>query len=95
MGSCMADSIDYTPFVGDGRQKIAPGLEIPGCENSHISRAQARLIVGQLVNAGRTNHSGAGSTLWVAIEWCQHHKQPYQLKAYPGYGYEVKLLPPL
>lgn len=37
-----------------------------------------------------TNHSARGDTLFIIIKRLEEAKIPYQLTAYPGYGYEIK-----
>lgn len=88
----MADDIDYRPFDGDGRLKIEPKFTLPATLPMTLSKSRCRMTIRNLVESGVTNHSGQGGTLWVVLAWCQFHEKPYELTAYPGKAYMVKLI---
>lgn len=85
--------IDFRPFDGDGRTKCVPSSGVlPGTKPIELTRAQARMLIIDLLRDGYTHHSGAGGTLWVLLTWCQRHKQGYNLNATPGFGYRLQLV---
>jgi hypothetical protein len=86
----------YVPFEGDGRKRIScQSIHLQHMFPSPISYSQARMLIDRFLQRGESNHSALGETLWVLIEWCQYHKEPYTLTAYPGFGYQIKRAKPL
>lgn len=84
-------SIDYRPFDGDGRHKRTPMLLLPNTQPMAVTNAQARRMIDVIVSYGTPTHSGAASTLWVVLLWCQLHRVQYRLRAAPGEAYVVEI----
>lgn len=63
---------------------------------SQVRSRTLKLLFQKLINSGWSSyHSGIGETLRLEIERLEEAGIPYQLTAYPGYGYTVKRIPPL
>ncbi len=90
--------MNYTPFEGDGRRMVRatvlPMADLPGTQPIPVTRARARQMIFDFIETGRSDHSGAGSTLWVMLTWLQTHKIPYQLNAVPGKWYGITKVDP-
>jgi hypothetical protein len=67
-------------FEGDGRKMVEPREDwsFPGNPIA-VRRSVAKALGRHFEEAGYSNHSDAGNTLWVVIAYCQ----------YKGHGVEV------
>lgn len=74
----------YRPFVapdpeerltaslaGDGRRLVRASRQHEYGNPIPLKRATARAVVAHFQECGHSNHSAAGGTLWVLIEWCE------------------------
>lgn len=58
-------------WKGDGRGNCCPPVGAIGREPTTVRLSTARNIANEFILSGYSTHSGAGSTLWVVIDWCR------------------------
>ena len=78
------------PFDEDGRHLMVMPFQFPGTKQIAVRVATARMTVKRFLEQGTSRHSGAGSTLWVLIYYCQTNNIPYKLTAVPQKGYCIE-----
>lgn len=73
--------IDFEPFDGDGRRKVYPPAVRPiqAGKPTAVTNGTARNLISMFQEQKESNHSGAMTTLWVLIAWCQHQKKPFEV----------------
>jgi len=77
-------------FDGDGRLMMEPTIEFPGCRSIRVRTSVANRMVDSFRESGWSNHSTAGSTLWVILRFCREAEIPFTLTVVPKRGYNVK-----
>lgn len=76
-------------FVGDGREKIEPSFNLPGCKAIAVTRAQARQAIARFERIGHSTHSAQAGMVWVLIEWCHLNNIQYTIVGVPNAGYYI------
>lgn len=81
-------------FQGDGRQLMHPTkVDVyPGTKPMTVSLSQANRIVEAFVGCGHSNHTSAGSTLWVIRRYSREAQLPITMRVIPGAGFNVALI---
>ena len=72
--------------------KKAPTFKLPGTQPTPMRAADAKRAIRSFLWAGRSEHSAQGATLWVLIEFLTAHGALYELKVWPGTGFELHRL---
>lgn len=57
---------------------------------NYASIRMKKIIIEAFERTGNSNHSGAGHTLGIVLQYCEENKIPYRLTAYPGMGYVIE-----
>jgi hypothetical protein len=80
---------------GDGRIMLEamPKHVRPDTQPLRIRRGTARMIINWFERNGFSSHSAMGGTLWLIIEYCEHHKIPYMVTGSREMGYYVERMP--
>lgn len=76
-------------FGGDGRRLAHPPAGAIGARPIPVRKGTARTLAKSFYENGYSNHSPAGSTVWVILKYCEHYRIPYTLEFYPKLGYRV------
>lgn len=95
--SFKGDDAFWGPFGADGRKRAVPPLKY-GANALTVHKSAARAtILRFLCRKFTSQHSAAGQTTWIIIEWCQHHgisvkvTPQYIGNALAGYTLEAEL----
>jgi hypothetical protein len=87
---------NFAPFDGDGRRKVQATAVYakyrPKVTSLSMTRGMARMLIEQFMEAGYSNHSAAGATLWVIETWCYTHNVEIRIIKHPFGGYQVRQL---
>lgn len=70
-------------------------LYVKSDAHPRIKTSTAKRLWGAFLRGEESAHSGAAVTLPYLIMRAEHERIPYQLRAYPSIGYNLKRLPSL
>ena len=71
-------------WQGDKRKFVCPPEGAPGANPAPVRLSSALKIAEALKEDGHTTHSGQGSMLWVAFDWCMANNKAFDIEATYG-----------
>lgn len=57
------------------------------------ARRLQKVVERLMTDTGGLGRSASGMTLAMAVAWCERHRKPYVIHAFPDEGYYLELKP--
>lgn len=85
------DPLNFAPFDGDGRKKVAPSemwKEMrPNASAVAMTRGMARMTIEKFHESGFMKFEHGGGALWVIETWCYRHDVEIKVVKHPFGGW--------